>query len=151
MEMLKRLAKVKGLEIGLYTEKRAEENSLLFEKFDQEIPDLIWLEPDDVDATYGNQFKKDFTKLSQKYSEIYVVCWNLIPNLANKLDFSHIIPIVNYDHTISKADEELIYLENYLADQLFSKKQEVERNRIQEQTFQLHQIYQYVRQHQNRS
>ena len=75
----------------------------------------------------------------------------MIPNLGNKLDFSHIIPIIGYNHYQPKADEELVHLESYLTDQLLSTTSIHERAELQERTFRLRQIHQYVQENQNGS
>ena len=62
-----------------------------------------------------NKIRKLFGQIG---AEVYFVCWNILQNIEDS-NFQNIIPLVKYDQSYNKDDQELVYLKDYMVDQLF--------------------------------
>ena len=69
--------------------------------------------------------QKDFNKIRKQFgasqdTSVFFVCQNIICNQEYFPSFSNIVPLVKYDSLLNPDDQELLYLKDYLIEQLFN-------------------------------
>lgn len=126
----------------MFTNKFSNKIQQLKRAFDQRV---LWF---GREFTIGGHKNYKLIKNFQDYT-FYTVCWNIISNVSGYpslgyIDLSCLIPVVKYDSNICKEDEELVYLQEYLCNQLAQTPLE-ERAELQSSMFQLEPMFDFIK------